>query len=74
MSQTPIPNQFPSGDPQDLAHVTTTQVQSTVDLAQAALASMRAKYPAAMNEASIEGQAIQALTQALALLPLLLPK
>ena len=65
---TPIPTEFPSDDPLVQAQVTVSQVKSVVALNVDALKAMRAKYPLAMQEASVEGQMIAAAESAMTLL------
>lgn len=68
-----IPTEFPSGGALDLAAVVRTQLQDSIAVNKATLATLRAKYGEALAESSIQGQAIAALTQAVALAESLLP-
>lgn len=61
MSQTPIPTEFPSSDPQVLAHVAVTQAKSSAALGLDALAKLRSLHAEAMAETSVEYQALRAL-------------
>jgi len=70
---TGIPTAFPSDDPQDLAAVTPVQVHKAIEGIKAAQAALRPKEGAALAEASVEAQAINALEFAKGLLERFLP-
>jgi hypothetical protein len=70
----PIPTAFPSSDPQALAHVTVSQVQSTAALVEGALARLREKQAGAMAETTVEFQAFKALEAVGPLLQVLISK
>jgi len=63
MSTTPIPGQFPSSDPQALAHVEVTEVVSAASLALGQLAKLRQMGAAALAETTVEYKAWEALEQ-----------
>jgi len=68
-----IPSEFPTGGALDLAAVVRSQIEASVSVNKATLAALRARYGEALAEASVEGQAIAALRQAIAAVETLLP-
>lgn len=70
---TGIPTEFPMSSPLDLAKVTRTQVVAQIQVDKVAVLALQEKYGAAMTEASVEMQAINALSAGIGLLEKVLP-